>query len=106
MRKTFIWTSLPVLALALVLSGCGTQEGETIFTAGPNSGDVGGKAPKAGTYKLYTSMSPNPTTTVVLKEGDPIGFRKTSDGKIQAYWQDHTYDFDKATAQVYWKWEQ
>lgn len=91
-----------ILALGL-LAGCGSQEGETVFTAGPNSADVNGKAPRTGTYLLFTSMSPNPTITVKLNEGDPMGFHKTSDGKIQAFWKDQTHDFDKQTAQVYWK---
>ena len=32
-----------------------------------------------------------------------MGFRKTADGRIEAFWNDQKYDFDKATAQVYWK---
>ena len=100
MRKTLATTVLLGIAL---LAGCGAQEGETVFTAGPNSSETNGKAPRTGTYLLFTSMSPNPTVTVTLKEGDPIGFHKTGDGKIQAFWKDQTYDFDKQTAQVYWK---
>ena len=92
-----------IFASAAVLIGCGSQKGKTVFTAGPNSGDVVGTAPDTGTYALYTSMSPNPTLTVGLKQGDKLGFRKTSDGKIEAVWQDQHHDFDKGTAQVYWK---
>lgn len=95
--------SFAVVILGLFLTGCGSQEGETLFTAGPNSSDVNGKAPQSGTYLLFTAASPNPTTTVKLDEGDAMGFKKTADGKIQAFWKDQTYDFDKGTAQVYWK---
>lgn len=102
MQKTLKRSAI-VLAALLFAAGCGSQEGETIFTAGPGTDQVGGTAPKGGTYKLYTAASPNPTITVNVKEGDPLGFRKTADGKIQAFYNDKTYDFDKATAQVYWK---
>ena len=98
--------AIPALALAAaLLSGCGAQKGETVFTGGTNSADVNGKAPSSGTYLLYTSMSPNPTNTITLKEGDPMGFRKTNDGRIEAFWNDQKYDFDKTTTQVYWKLE-
>ena len=94
-----------VIACTLLLVGCGSQKGKTVFTAGPDSGDVVGTAPDTGTYALYTSMSPNPTTTVKLNQGDVLGFKKGADGRIQAIWKDQTYNFDKGTAQVYWKFE-
>lgn len=94
-----------ILVSALLLAGCGSQKGKTIFTAGPNSGDNVGTAPETGTYALYTAMSPNPTLTVNLNQGDKLGFRKTSDGRIEAVYKDKTYPFDKGTAQVYWKQE-
>jgi hypothetical protein len=102
-RKLYIVT--PLLALALLVSGCGSQKGKTIFTAGPNSGDNVGTAPETGTYTLYTAMSPNPTLTVKLNSGDKLGFRKGADGRIEAVYKDQTYPFDKATTQVYWKLE-
>ena len=92
-----------VLGFALLVAGCGSQKGKTVFTAGPNSGTNVGTAPQDGTYLLYTAMSPNPTVTVKLKEGDKLGFQKTSDGRIEAVYKDQTYDFDKGTAQAYWK---
>ena len=100
MRK--LWMALAVL-MGTVLAGCGSQKGKTVFTAGPNSGDVVGTAPDTGTYLLYTSMSPNPTITVKLNQGDPLGFKKAPDGRIMAVYQDKNYTFDKGTAQVYWK---
>ena len=92
-----------LLALALLVAGCGSQKGKTVFTAGANSGTDVGTAPQDGEYMLYTSMSPNPTVTVKLKQGDKLGFQKTSDGRIEAVYQDKTYDFNKGTAQAYWK---
>jgi hypothetical protein len=101
MSKKPIYASF-LLALSLLVAGCGSQKGKTVFTAGPDSGDNVGTAPETGTYTLYTSMSPNPTVTIKLNQGDKLGFRKV-DGKIQAVYKDQTYDFDKGTAQVYWK---
>ena len=89
--------------VSLLAVGCGAQEGETVFTAGPTNPDVGGKAPYTGTYTLYTAMSPNPTMTVKLTEGDPLGFRGAGDGVVEAYAGDQTHKFNKGTAQVYWK---
>jgi len=92
-----------LIALTLLLSGCGSQEGETVMTAGPNSPDNVGKAPYTGTYLLYTAASPNPTLTQKLNEGDTLGFRKNSDGQIVAVYAEKTYTLPKGTMQVYWK---
>jgi len=96
-----------LLGVLLLVAGCGSQKGKTVFTAGPDSGDVVGTAPETGTYTLYTAMSGNPTITVKMKQGDKMGFRKSSDGKIEAVYtvdgKENTYDFDKGTTQVYWK---
>ena len=93
------------IAIVLLLAGCGSQKGKTIFTASPNSGTVVGVAPETGTYTLITSLSPNPTHTVHLNEGDKLGFQKAADGRIEAVYLDKTYAFNKDTAQVYWKLE-
>lgn len=102
MNRKFAFV-LPLLLLGILVAGCGSQKGRTVFTAGPDSGDNVGTAPETGTYLLYTSMSPNPTLTVKLNQGDKLGFRKASDGRIEAVYGEKTYDFDKGTAQVYWK---
>ena len=94
---------IAMLCLAVSAAGCGSQEGETVMTAGPNSPDNVGKAPYAGTYMLYTAASPNPTLTEKLNEGVTLGFRKSPQGQIQAVYGDKTYDLPKGTAQVYWK---
>ena len=101
-HKSFI---VAALALGFLVAGCGSQEGETLFTAGPGSENVAGKATRDGTYLLYTAFSPNPTLTVKLKEGEPLGFRKAADGRIEAFWgsPEQTHAFDKGTSQVYWK---
>ena len=93
---------LVIFALAAVLTGCGSQEGETVMTAGPNSSDNVGKAPYTGTYLLFTAASMNPTITEKLNEGDTLGFRNT-DGQIVAVYRDKTYPLPKGTTQAYWK---
>jgi len=101
LRRTL--SSLAIVLGLVALAGCGAQGGKTIYTQGPNAAPVMGTAPQNGTYQLYTAMSPNPTTTVKLKEGDPLGFRKTSDGRIEGVAGDQTVDLPKGTAQAYWK---
>jgi hypothetical protein len=85
------------------LAGCGAQGGKTIYTQGANAAPVMGTAPESGIYQLYTAMSPNPTTTVRLKEGDPLGFHKTDDGRMVGVAGTETIDLPKNTAQAYWK---
>jgi hypothetical protein len=93
-----------LMMLTLLVTGCGTQEGETVFTAGPTNPDAGGKAPYSGTYTLTTAMSANPTLTVQVQEGQPLGFRKGEEGgSIVAYYNDQSYPLAKGTSQVYWK---
>ena len=101
MRTTVMFL---VTITALLLAGCGSQEGETVFTAGPTNPDAGGKAPYSGTYTLVTAMSPNPTLTVQVNAGAALGFRKGAEqGMIEAYYNDQTYTLPKGTSQVYWK---
>ena len=89
---------------ALFVAGCGSQEGETVFTAGPTNPDAGGTAPYGGTYTLVTAMSANPTLTVQVSQGQPLGFRKGEEaGSIVAYYNDQSYNLPKGTSQVYWK---
>ena len=99
--------SLLSLALVLVgicsLGGCGVQRGKTVYTQGANAAPVMGTAPESGTYQLYTALSPNPTTTVKLHEGDPLGFRKNADGQIEGVAGDQSVALPKGTAQAYWK---
>ena len=93
-----------LMMLTLFVGGCGTQEGETVFTAGPTNPDAGGKAPYSGTYTLVTGMSANPTLTAQVNEGSPLGFRKGEEsGSIVAYYNEQTYNLPKGTSQVYWK---
>jgi hypothetical protein len=95
------------LLLIAYATGCGAQQGETVFTAGPGNENVSGTAPYTGTYTLYTALSPNPTLTIKVQQGDPMGFRKADDGNIEAFAgkapNEQTHKFGKGTTQVYWK---
>jgi hypothetical protein len=94
------------IAAALLLVGCGSQPGKTIVTQGATADPVMQRAPESGTYKLYTSMSPNPTTTVRLNEGDRLGFRRNPDtGQLEGVAGDTVQPLGKGTAQAYWKLE-
>ena len=91
--------------LGLIMVGCGSQAGTTVMTQGYNADPVMGNAPKTGTYKLYTAFSPNPTTTVKLNAGDPLGFKKTPDGLMVGVAGDQTQELPKGTSQAIWKME-
>jgi hypothetical protein len=87
----------------LAATGCGAQGGKTIMTQGANAEPIMGTAPDTGEYKLYTAFSPNPTTTVNLKEGDQLGFRRNADGQLEAVAGGQTQALPKGTTQAYWK---
>jgi hypothetical protein len=94
-----------VAGLGLVgLTGCGAQPGKTIVTQGANSAPVMITAPQTGTYQVYTATSPNPTTTVKVREGERLGFQKNADGRWEAVAGDNPpVTLGKMTAQMYWK---
>jgi hypothetical protein len=91
------------LGIALFLVGCGSQPGKTIVTQGSNAEPVMQSAPQNGTYKLYTTMSPNPTTTVRLRAGDRLGFERAEDGQLIGVGGDTLQPLGKGTVQAYWK---
>jgi hypothetical protein len=91
------------MALTLAVVGCGAQPGKTIVTQGANAEPVMQTAPQTGTYKLYTTMSPNPTTTVRLEAGQPLGFKRDAEGRLVGVAGDTTQVLGKGTAQAYWK---
>lgn len=89
-------------AMLLVVVGCGAQKGETIVTQGMTAQPVMQEAPQSGIYKLYTAMSPNPTTTVRLNRGDPLGFEKSGDRWVAVGGSERT-TLGAGTTQAYWK---
>ena len=102
-RPLFLFMTLSAGVLVAGAAGCGAQGGRTIYTQGANAEPVMGSAPETGTYQLYTAMSPNPTTTTKLQEGDPLGFRKNADGRIEGVAGEQSVTLPRGTAQAYWK---
>lgn len=105
MLKNLTKTLLILAATSMTagLSGCGAQGGRTIMTQGANAEPIMGSAPETGEYKLFTAFSPNPTTTVKVKEGEPLGFRRTSEGLLEGVAGDQSQVLPKGTTQAYWK---
>ncbi|HLL90677.1 MAG TPA: hypothetical protein VK324_15355 [Tepidisphaeraceae bacterium] len=102
MLRTHVTRGLAAALLLVAVAGCGAQKGETIVTQGMNAAPAMQTAPQAGTYKLYTAMSPNPTTTVKLSKGDPLGFEKEGDRWVGVAGSERTV-LGKGTTQAYWK---
>lgn len=99
-----ILSAFVVMALVqFCVTGCGAQGGQTVMTQGANAQPVNGTAPQSGEYAVYTAASPNPTATVRLNQGDPLGWRRADDGHLVAYAKDQTFDLPHGTAQAYWK---
>ena len=89
--------------VSTLLAGCGLQGGQTVITQGATSDPVMGTAPDTAKYMLYTAASPNPTATVRVEAGKPLGFRRADDGHLIGVADTQMFDLPKATAQAYWK---
>jgi hypothetical protein len=95
--------AIALIGIAQLTIGCGSQPGTTIVTQGANAEPVMSNAPQDGEYMLFTSMSPNPTSTVRVKSGAPLGFRRADNGHLVAVAGDQSFDLPAGTAQAYWK---
>jgi len=76
-----------LLALCLMLAGCGAQPGKTVMTysRGKTPPPVA-RADKAGEYRLFASNSTNAMYTANLNEGDEYGFVRKGEGdKAKTY---------------------
>ena len=91
--------------LAGLFAGCGLQAGRTVMTQGATSDPVMGTAPETAKYMLYTAASPNPTATVRVNAGQPLGFKRADDGHLVGVADGQQFDLPKTTAQAYWKQE-
>ena len=101
--KGIVTTFVLMALVQFFVAGCGAQGGKTIMTQGANAEPVMGTAPQAGEYMLYTAASPNPTATVRLNQGDPMGWRRANDGHLVAVAGSQTFDLPHGTVQAYWK---
>jgi hypothetical protein len=96
-------TILATMVLAGLLAGCGIQPGRTVMTQGANADPIMGTAPDTAKYMLYTAASPNPTATVRVDAGKPLGFRRADDGHLVGVADSQQFDLPKGTSQAYWK---
>jgi len=101
--KKLLLSMSVLIACMIVVPGCGTQPGRTIVTQGFEAEPVLETAPQTGEYMLFTAASPNATSTVQLKEGDALGFKKAADGHWIGIAGSDMFDLPKGTAQAYWK---
>jgi hypothetical protein len=93
-----------MLVLALAMTGCGLQKGETRATY--KRGDtqvVKTTAPRDGDYALYTASSRTPVVVQLLHKGDPLGFEKNEDGRVRAIAGTYSTTLDSGTVEAYWK---
>lgn len=102
----------PLVLLALSLSGCGAQPGQTLmtYTRGSDRFPPMNMVRHAGIYALYPSDGANPITTKDLAVGDAYGFEKGADGKVAAVvMTDHQHQEIPLTARLatayYWKYQ-
>ena len=75
------------------------------MTQNGNSDAILATAPDSGEYALYTATGANATATVKVDRGDPLGFRRASDGHLVAVAGDQHFDLPSHVAQAYWKFE-
>jgi hypothetical protein len=82
MFKFSVAGAAAVLALSLMLVGCGAQPGKTTLTYGRGKTPPPlAKAEVSGVYKLYPSNGTTPLYTASLNKGDEYGFVMKGQGK-------------------------
>jgi len=97
-----------LMLLSIALPGCGTREGQKMATYSSNTTEL--PAPvtvnKAGTYALYPDDGLSPLEKVQLRNGEQIGFRRGSDGRVVAFAGDQEFSLNAVLAQEYiWKYQ-
>lgn len=88
--------SLLLAAVALVLAGvigCANplQGGEAITKYQKGNKPLLMTAPQEGKYQLYAELDKTPKATVVMKKGEPLGFRQVESGQINAVAGEQTF---------------
>ena len=96
------------MLLCALMPGCGAREGQKMVTYSTNTTEL--PAPvtvnKAGTYALYPDDGLSPLEKVQLRNGEQIGFRRGSDGRIVAFAGDKEFSLNNVLAQEYvWKYQ-
>lgn len=93
------------LVAFVTLGGCGLQQGHSVITQTARADPVMSTAPDTGEYMLYTATSPNPTATVKVQRGDPLGFRHAADGHLIGVAGTQEFNLSPYVAQAYWKYQ-
>jgi hypothetical protein len=99
---------LGVLAVALLpLTGCGAKEGQRLVTYERGGNRIQEK--KAGADGRYTlHLQERPDVTFRVMKGERVGFRKGSEGYVQAYAGDNpAVELERDAARgAYWELDQ
>ena len=95
---------LSSLALALALTGCGLQKGQTEVKYEKSSTNLNmSDATKTGDYALFTTTDLTPRVVRHLNQGERLGFRKMDNGEVEAVAGDYTMNLAANTQRAYWK---
>lgn len=103
-RARIALIGLSLLSLPM-LSGCGLQPGTTMISfQGGKLAPPPMEASETARYALYASNSGNALYSIELKKGEDYGFRKASDGSIEAFARDKAIPLQNWLATgYYWK---
>lgn len=81
-----------LLLVALLLSGCYSPSGETLIRYERDGAAHQMLAPEDAEYALYARNDPSkPKRVVNLKRGEPLGFKRYTDGGLGAVAGDKEY---------------
>lgn len=83
-----------------LIAGCSPP---TVMVQAPNTAARMGSAPETGQYLLYTGSSLSSLWATHLREGDPLGFRRSDDGRWIAIAGSRSFILPTGTTQMYWK---
>lgn len=99
-----LFSLVAILAVATAtICGCGAlRGGRTIVKFDEGTKPVVTETPASGTYALYSMTDVNPKVTVVLEEGDKLGFKASETGQVIAVAGDREIPLN-ASETYYWK---
>jgi hypothetical protein len=97
---------LVVVAMGLALVGCGAQPGKSLvkYTRDSPLPNMT-KAPRDGTYSLYSTWDATPIVSYPLMKDDALGFKEGDNGGAVAVAGNNTYPVKAnwAKGTYYWK---
>ena len=81
------WLTLSLISAALLMApGCATlmTSGTPIVQYERGKDPVLQEAPSDGEYALYSKFDTTPKVTFALRQGEPLGFKPSTTGKVTA----------------------